>query len=344
VRDKVFAFICVAVGLVLVLVATLAVFGLPVGSSLHLIADGAFGDKYAVARTLVRFAPLVVTGLGITIAWRAGMYNIGGEGQFVVGGLCGATLAKFCSTTWPPALLTGGILVACVLGGAAYGSLAAWLAVKRGVNVVISTILLNFVATQLLSWAVGGPLRQTVNTLPLTQELPDAAMLYHPDRTTDLHAGVAIAALMAVAVYLLLFHTKSGFLIRLVGDNARAARANRVNEGGVRVAAMALSGGLCGLAGATEYLGMSGQLGTEFAQGWGFLAIPVALLGALNPLGVLLSALYFGALLAGSSNLARFTQGGDTLIYIVQAVAVLGLIGASAWIRDRRRPAAAEEP
>ena len=326
--------ICVtALGLIVLLVVTLAAFGLPVGPSLSLIAEGALGDRYGVARTVVRIAPLLLTGLGVAVAWRAGMYNIGGEGQFVIGGLCGAWAAKLAlGVGAPAAVATALVVAACAAGGAGFGALAGWLKAKRDVNVVISTILLNFVALQVLGWAVSGPLRQRGSTLPWTEELPKAVMFYRPDRTSDLHAGVVLAFLAALLVYVVLFRTRWGYLVRLVGINPRAAQVNHVDPNRMQIAAMALSGALCGLAGAVQYLGISGRLSTEFSQNWGFLGIPVALLGGLHPAGLVLSTSYFGALLAGTANLARFSEGGDTLVVVVQAAAVLGLAGARAWL------------
>lgn len=325
-----------AAGLFLALVLTLVAFGLPVGDSLRLIFDGAFGSAAGLSRTLVKMTPLLMTGLGMVIAWRAGMYNIGGEGQFVVGGLCGAVVFHL-APEMPPALMNLAILVATMVGGAAYAGVAGWLQVKRGVQVVISTILLNFVALQLLDWAVSGPLQEAKRQLPLTQALPNEAMLQRFSRQTDLHSGVILAVLVALAVFGYLFWTRSGFRLRLTGANPRAARAAGHSPDAIRMRAMLLSGALCGLAGGIEYTGISGQLGMGFAQNWGFLAIPVALLGALHPLGVIGSSLYFGALFAGTENLARFTKAGSTIVYVIQAVAVLGFVGLAAWLDDRMR-------
>jgi simple sugar transport system permease protein len=330
-----------AVGLVAILALTLAAFGLPVFDSLGLMFHGAFGDKLAITRTLVKTIPLAITAMGITVAWRAGMYNIGGEGQFVVGSLFAAVLAPWLSTSaipgWMGMLL---LIIASILGGGAWGALAGWLKVKRGVEVVISTILLNFVAFQMLAWAVAGPLKDAASGTPLTAPLNEIFMLPRLDRQTDLHAGIFVAVLAVLAVYVFLYLSKAGYRTRLVGEGERAARANRIPPDPVKVWAMTISGGLCGLAGGVEYLGLSGQLGTSSAQGWGFLAIPVALLGGLHPFGVALAALYFGALFAGSRNLAGFTTQGTTLVYIIQASAVLGLIALGAL---RFRPIPAEE-
>lgn len=330
-------------GLFFVLVLTIALFGLPVTESLRLVAEGAFGDRFGLARTFVKATPLLLAGLGIVIAWRAGMYNIGGEGQFVVGGLAGALAAKLLIGTSVALPVIGlAILLASMAGGAAWASLAGWLYARRGVEVVISTILLNFVALQLLNWAVEGPLKEGTGRLPLTDPLPTGAMLPRFDAQTDLHAGVFLALLAAAVVYAILHRTQFGFRLRLVGANPNAARSARIDPKAVQLRAMALSGCLCGLAGGVEYLGVAGQLGSTFAQGWGFLAIPVALLSGLQPLIMPVSALLFGALFAGTEHLGRFTSAGATLLYVVQGASVLGFVALKAASERRtlrREPA-----
>lgn len=322
-----------AVGLVIT--ATLLLFGFPLGESLRLLFRGSMGDGVAWTRTAVKATPLLLCGLGTLLAWRAGMFNIGGEGQFVVGGLSGAVLVHGASSM-QPGVLNVGVLLVSALGGAVYAALAGWLHVKRGVQVVISTILLNFVALQLMGWAVTGPLRAP-GGLPITERLPEAAMLWRLSRQSDLHSGVFLAVVAALGVWVFLFATRAGFRWRLVGAGPRVARAVRIDPGRVQIAAMAASGALCGLAGGVEYTALAGQIDMGFAQNWGFLAIPVALVGGLHPVGVLASAAGFGALFAGSENLARFTPQGGTLGALIQGWVVLGLVGWSAW-RERRAP------
>jgi general nucleoside transport system permease protein len=314
--------------MILALVLTLAIFGMPVVASLKLIAEGAFGDLPGLSRTVVKTTPLLLCGLGILLAWRAGVFNIGGEGQFLVGASAGAASAMFFGSL-PGGVLNPIILLSAMLGGGAYAAFAGWLQVKRGVPAVISTILMNFIALYFLDWGVnGGPLQRADRTLPQSEPLGESVMLLRFSRQLDAHTGTVYALLAVAAVWVYLFYTKGGFQLRLVGENARAARANRIPSDRVAVWAMFLSGALCGLAGAIEYTGITGLVTSKgFAQGWGFLAIPVALLGNLHPLGVLLSALYFGALFAGSENLARFQTGADKLILFIQGAAVLALIG-----------------
>lgn len=319
----------------LILVVTLAVFGLPLGESLRLILDGAVGDKFGIARTLIAATPLILASLGIVIAWRAGMYNIGGEGQYIVGGLTGALIASHLRDVGPQ-FLTAMILFGGIAGGAAYGALAGWLHVHRGVQVVISTILMNFIALQLLSWAVTGPLQEPNRALPQTASLPRSAMLMRFDSQTDLHSGIFIAVLAAGAVYVFLLRTRRGFELRVVGENPRAARANLIHAPRIQILAMLISGGLCGLAGAVQYAGVQRELSMSFSEQWGFIAIPVALLGMLHPLGIVLSSLYFGALMAGAKNLERFTPGASAMVYVIQALAVLALLTVQTLALRRR--------
>ncbi len=320
----------------MILAVTLAAFGLSVSSSLGLIFSGALGDKYGIARTLVRATPLTLCGLGIVIAWKSGMFNIGGEGQYLVGGLGGALVAKLGLGALPAAVLSPLILLGAAVGGGLYALIAGWLAVRRGVQVVISTILLNFLAIELVSFSIRGPLQEPKHQLPLTVTLPNEVMLQRFDRQTDLHVGIFVAVFAVVLVTLFLRWSKVGFILRVVGDNPGVARANRLDVGQSRLLAMGLSGLLCGLAGGVDYLGLTGKIGDGFSQNWGFMAIPVALLGGLTPLGAAISALFFGGLLAGTENLARSTSVGTTVVLVIQAASVLAYVALLKW-RDHQR-------
>ncbi|HRJ26943.1 MAG TPA: ABC transporter permease [Fimbriimonadaceae bacterium] len=331
---KIGGFLWITLGLVAILLLTFACLGIPVFRSAGLIAQGSFGTWNDFTRTLVKTTPLLLTALGVLVAWRAGMYNIGGEGQFVIGGLSGAAVAQFAPGL-PPSLMLGAILLATVLGGALYAGLAGWLHVKRGVQVVVSTILLNFIALEVLDWAVRGPLQEKKKQLPLTDLLAEGARLPRFSSQNDLHAGVIVAGLAVVIVGIVLFRTAWGYRVRLTGSNPGAAQAAGLRPGRIQVQAMMVSGALCGLAGGIEYTGMTAQIGTDLAQNWGFLAIPAALLGMLHPLGAGLASLYFGALFAGSKNLEAFTKAGSTIVFVVQAVAVLGFVWLSRWSEER---------
>ena len=339
-----------ALGLVGLLYVTFVLLRVPPGDSLRALWTGAFGDAesghwYAISETLVKTTPLLLTGLGVVVAWRAGLFSIGGEGQLMMGAIA-ATLTARLLPAVPGPVLTILMLVAGIAAGAGWGGIAGWLRVRRGVQEVISTIMLNYIALYLLGWLVEGPLQEKARRLSQSEPLPNAALFARilpsnlsDGMTTRLHSGVLLALIVTVAVAIYLFRTSSGFALRVIGQNPDAARTARIPVDKLRIQAMLISGGLCGLAGVTELLGVSdsGRLVANFSPGWGYTAIPVALLGGLNPGGTLLSALFFGGLSAGSSNLSRFSGVSSVLIYIVQAAAALAIVGARAW-RSRRNP------
>ena len=315
------------------LILTLVAFGQPL-SSLTLLFQGAFGDKYGLSTSIVRATPLMLCALGVTVAWKSGMYSIGGEGQFVLGGVVAATVMP-CLMTLPRAVFLPALVLASVLGGAVFALIPGWMSTKRGSQIVVSTILLNFVAIQILKFAVAGPLRAVANGIPMSLEVPEHLRLGRLGTQLDLHYGVILALLVALLVALLFSRSKLGFMLRLVGEAPGTARANRISASRAQLLAMIVSGALCGLAGGLEYMRNDGQLGTDFSQNWGFLAIPVALVGGLRPLGVIASSLMFGALFAGSENLSRYTTSGSSIILIVQAVLVLAYVGYSARFQGR---------
>ncbi|MEO7453183.1 MAG: ABC transporter permease [Fimbriimonadales bacterium] len=315
-------------GLVLILALTILIFGLPFGQSLQLLFEGALGDKFGIHRTILKCAPLIMVALGTIVAWRAGMFNIGGEGQLIFGVCVGGWIAAAAGGL-PAGVQTPVILIACGLGGALYAGIAGWLHAVRGVNVVISTILLNFVALHLLSYLVRGPLQTSAGTIPQSEPVDKAVRFSILDPQTALHFGVLLVPVFAVIVWFLLKHTTGGLKLRLVGANPNAARASRIGVTRVQVIALMLSGALCGLAGGIEYLGSSGILFDDFSPGWGFLGIPVALLAGLHPLWAVVSGLYFGALFAGSKNLEAFGATGSALVYAMQGAAVLAFVAIS---------------
>ena len=327
-------------GLIVLLTLTFLLLGIEPISALKSLWAGAIGDAenghiYPLSETLVETSPLLLTGLSIVVAWRAGLFSIGGEGQLLMGVVAATAIAKG-GQNLPGPLLTFAMLLGGTLAGAGWGAIAGWLRVRRNVQEVISTIMLNYIALYFLGWMVEGPLQEKAKRIAQSDPLPNASLFAHLIPQTRLHSGVIIAFLVAIAIYLFLFYTRKGFALRVMGQNPEAARVARFPVESLRFQAMAISGGLCGLAGVIELLGVTGRLYSNFSPGWGFTAIPVALLGGLHPIGTLFSALFFGALTAGSGNLARFSGVSSVLIYVIQAVAVLTVVGARAWQAQRR--------
>lgn len=338
-----------ALGFLLLLCLTFLALRIPPLAALQSLWTGAFGDRQtghlpALSNTLIETTPLILTGLGVVVAWRAGLFSIGGEGQLLMGALAATLLAKY-GTGIPAPLLTLLMLLAATLTGALWGALAAWLKVRRNVQEVISTIMLNYVAKFVVSWLVLGILQEHTHHNPQSDSLRNAVLFarilprqWSDNIQTSLHGGVFLALLAVVVVAILLYRTSTGFGLRVMGQNAEAARASHFPVDSLRFKALALSGALCGLAGAIELLGSStGSLPANgFSPGWGYTAVPVALLGGLHPAGTLTSALFFGALTQGCRNLSQFQGVPTVLIYLIQGMAVLAVVGGRAW-RARRQ-------
>jgi len=339
-------------GVVLLLVVTLMVLRIPAMDGLNQLWSGAVGNSidgrlYPISATLVETAPLLLAALSIGIAWRAGLFSIGAQGQIMMGGLAATAAAHILPRLAAP-LLTLTMIVCAMLGGTLWGLIAGWLKVARGVQEVISTIMLNYVALYLVSWLVMGPLRAEGNYLAETGPLSNAVMFprlippaWSDHIQTSLHLGVVIAFLVAPALHIFLFHTPSGFNLRILGANPDAARVAKLPVNQLKLRAMMLSGAIAGLAGAITLLGSAtGSLpAVSFAGSTGFTAIPVALLGGLHPLGTIVSALFFGGLTQGCRNLEQNTGVSSVVIYVVQAIAVLAVVGYRA-VRARQEVSA----
>jgi simple sugar transport system permease protein len=302
------------------------------GSAFVALWQGAFGDVYALSETLTFTTPLLFTGLGVAIAFRSGVWNIGAEGQFIVGAMASVALLRL----WTPSAAwigTPSLLLAGALAGAVWGFLPAVLLIYRRVPEVISTIMLNFVAIQLLSWSIRGPLQETARRYPQSDPIPDSLHLWRFLPPTRLHAGFFLALMAMAGLYLLLKRTVLGFQIRATGQNARAARYAGIPTRRAILASMAIGGALAGLGGAVELTGVTFRLFEPFSPGYGYTAIAVALLGGLQPYLVGAAALLFGALNAGSGSLQRAAGVPSVLVSVIQAVILFFV----AWRNARQR-------
>lgn len=325
------------------LALTAAVIALAHGSpsaALSALASGSFGSWYEVGNTINKTTPLLLTGLGIAIAFRARLWNIGGEGQFLMGALAASALGAYGLKSLPAVVLIPLLCCGGMLAGAAWAGLAGWMRVARGVPEVISTIMLNFIAAQILSYLLHGPLQERSHAQPASEALPPAASLPIILPQTSAHAGIIIALAAAAATAVFLYQTRAGFALRAVGANPEAARVAGISVARTQMQAMLFSGALCGLAGAVELSGLIGTLYENYAPGYGFKAIAVALLGQLNPFGIIASAALFGALDAGAGEMERSAGISSVLVYVIQAVVLLVLLA----VRSARfaRPVKAE--
>ncbi|MCC6728460.1 MAG: ABC transporter permease [Chthonomonadales bacterium] len=288
------------------------------------LARGAAGDSTALFRTLARATPLLLSGLAVALALRAGLFNIGAEGQL----LCGALAAGWVGFALPPLPAAVHLPLALLAGaaaGGAWGFVPGLLRAWRGTHEVIVTIMMNYIAILLTHYLVNDVLRDPSSLAIATPFVRPAARLPAVGGNSNLSAGFGIALAMAVAVSLLVRRTPFGLGTRAVGLNAEAARTAGIRVGPLMVAAMTLSGALAGLAGAVEVLGVHRRFLDAFSPGYGFDSIAVALLGNLGSAGVCLSALLFGALGAGAPYMEALSHVPRQLVGVVQAVVILAV-------------------
>jgi simple sugar transport system permease protein len=303
------------------------------------LADGAFGSTFAVAQTLVKATPLLLVGLGICIAFRGGVINIGGEGQIIVGAL--ATTAFTLAMPDAPliVLLPGGLLCGMVVGGL-WGGIAGALKARFGVNEILTTIMMNAIAVQLSNFLLRGPMidpKEIVSGTLLAQSarLPEQAWLPRLIPQTLLHAGTLFALAMALVVYVLLWRTVLGYRIRAVGLNPDAAKYAGIRVPVYQALALLLSGALAGLAGAVEVLGVSHRMMEGVSGGYGFSGIVAALFGKLHPLGAIPASVLFGSLLVGADKMQRAVQVPSALIDALNGLVVLFVVGSDILVRRR---------
>ena len=307
----------------------LAALGFDATSGMLALFRGSLGSAYAITSgTLVRATPVILTGLSVAIAFRAGVFNIGAEGQLLAGAAAAAAISLLPGvgssrvSSWI-ALIAG----ACA--GGLWAGIAALLRERFRVLEVISTILLNFVALNLVGYLVRGPLQEPLHIYPQSTTIASPARLPRILPTSRLHAGFLIAIAAAALSWWALRYTSAGFRLRAAGANPDAARvAGEIDVTRTTIRAFIASGAIAGLAGAIELTGVTFALYENISPGYGYTGIAVALLARLDPLGVVASGLLFGALEAGASAMQRDAGVPSVVVSIVEAVIVLGLIVA----------------
>ena len=303
--------------------------------------QGAAGSVSGITQTLVKATPLLLVGLGITIAFRGGVINIGGEGQLIVGALA-ATAMALAFPEWPGVILLPLALAAGVAGGAAWGGVPGVLKARLGVNEILSTIMMNQIAIQLSNYLLRGPMIDPAEIARGTQiaqsaQLPQQVWLIRLVPRTLLNGGAIIAVVMAVLVYIFLWRTTIGYRIRAVGLNAEAARYAGIRVPVYQALALVLGGAFAGLAGAVEVLGVQHRMLEGLSGGYGFSGIVAALFGKLHPLGAIPASILFGGLLVGADKMQRAVQVPSALIGALQGLVVLFVVSSDIWARYRAR-------
>ena len=291
------------------------------------MADGALGSLNALSETLTAAIPLVLAGLGIGLAFRAGLFNIGAEGQMVVGGLATA-VASFSITGLPMAIHLPLALLIGLSVGALYAGIAGALRAVTGAHEVISTIMLNLISFRLLDYFLRQPyIQKEGRSDPISRAVLESAelprLLSFIDPNLRLHFGLFIMLAAVALVWWLLFRSKLGFAFRISGENPDAARYAGIRAGLTIVLAMMIAGALAGLAGAAQVSGVLGRATPGFTAGIGFDAIAVALLGRSHPVGILLAGLLFGGLEAGGRQMQVDAGVSIDMISIMQALIII---------------------
>lgn len=297
---------------------------------------GAFGNVNGVAEVFVKATPLLLAGLGVAVAFRCGIWNIGAEGQLYVGAVAAAGVGIFLQG--PPAYATLPLVILSgFAAGAAYGAIPGLLKVRFGANEIIVTIMLNYVAVFLTGYLVNGPWLEPGGFVPKSADITRASRLPVLIAGTRLHAGALVALAAAAALSLFLYRTIWGYRLRAVGANPEAARFSGIRVNRQVVMSMVLGGALAGLAGAGEVAGVHYHLVDDLSPGYGYTAIVVALLGKLHPLGLIVAAFFFAALQVGSESMQRSTGMHMAAIFIIEGLIVLFLLGTRLLLPSKAR-------
>ena len=282
---------------------------------------GALGSKRTLAETLLSTTPLIFGGLAVAVGFRCGLFNMGVEGQIILGGM----IAAYIGYAWnlPPVIhllvaLLGGALI-----GGIWGSIPGYLKAYHKIHEVITTIMLNYIAFAVAGYmiAVGGPMKD-VGDLPVSPKVLDSAALPRIWEGTRLTPGIFIAIFVAFLIWILLFKTRLGYKLRAVGYNPDASEYAGISPRGMTVWAMAISGALGGIAGAVEVLGVHYRFYEAFSPGYGWDSIAVALLGLLHPAGVIAAAVLFGALRSGSGTMQALANISKDMVLVLSALII----------------------
>ncbi len=302
------------------------------------LGKGAFGSGYDLGMTLFYATPLIFTGLSVAVAFQAGLFNIGAEGQLTLGALAAAAVGA----VWPglgsplaPLLAA----LAAMLAGTLWGAIPGWLRARRGSHEVINTIMLNFVAAGMASYVALYVLRNPESQNPETRPIGEGYLIHQFGMFGGAPVSLALPLALTVAglVWLLLWRTVLGFELRAVGQSEAAARAAGIDPGRIRILALSLAGGLAGLVGVGEVLGNAGKFRVGFSPEYGFIGIAVALLGRNHPAGVVAAALLFGALHKGAAALDLETERvTQELALVLQALIILSVSAEGLWDWMRR--------
>lgn len=313
----------------------LLAFGYDPISSIAGLASGSFGSTFLASETFVLMAPFLLAALSFLVAFKARFYNIGVEGQIYIGALfaylVGSKLGGFPSVAAIPL-----VLIAAMAGGILWLALPLFMRIKLQVNEIFPTLVMNFIALDVVNWLTAGPIKDPNSGNLQTPILPRSTWLPILIPGTRFNLGILIAALVAIGTFFVLFKTVLGYEIRASGANPRAAKSGGVDVSRSILTVGLISGGMAGLAGMVVVNGAEHLLAQNFSPGYGYQGIAVAALGAFHPLGALIASIFYSALSIGGESLQSSAAAIPIqLIYILQAIIVLSVLIVQRWLGDR---------
>jgi simple sugar transport system permease protein len=315
----------------------LAAAGAPIWNAFVLMLDGAAGSLFAATETLTRATPLIFTGLAAAIAFRARIYNIGGEGQLYMGALAAVAVGSGAVAA-PAPILVAVMLAAAALAGALMMLGPALLKVRLGIDEVVTTLLLNFVVLLFVQMMLEGPMKDPMGGgWPQSEPVVDAAMLPPIVARMRLHAGFVIALAASVLAQIIISRTVLGLRIKAVGDNPAAARFAGIGLTVTTIVVALLSGGLAGLAGASEVAGLKGYLTADLSRGFGYAGIVVAMLAGLQPLACVPAAIFIAGVFVGADTMSRALGISNYIADLIVALALLCTLVSGLFVRARLR-------
>lgn len=298
---------------------------------------GAFGSKNAIGETLLRSTPLLFTALGYAFARRCGIINLGGEGQLYIGALTSSMVGIYVQGL-PAFVHLPLTLLAGFLGGSLWGLIVGLLKMRFGASELITTIMLNYIAINIVSYFVTGPMKDlTPGVPPQSYPILMSARLPRILSDTRLHAGILVALLGLLFYYIFLWHTTKGYEIRVIGLNSDAGRYSGMNITKNGLLAIFIAGGFAGLGGCSEIIGIQFRLIQNFSSNYGFDGVAVALLGSNTPIGMALAGLLFGALNAGSGRMQIFAKVPSAVVQMIQGMIIIFAVATELfkWLRQK---------
>jgi simple sugar transport system permease protein len=288
------------------------------------LAVGAFGNSYRFSETLVKAIPITVIALGTSVAFKAQLWNIGGNSQYTIGAIVAVAVSIYLDL--PPVFLVVLSFLAALAAGLVFGAFLGAMKARLNVNEVITTLMFDYIIAFLLSWLVYGPMMDPEGFgFPQTALIPKAVMFTKLIANSRLHGGLFVALLLVVFLFLF-WKTPQGFSITMVGQSRTVAKASGVKVSKTIIITMALSAGFAAMAGWIDALGIHGRLQDNLAGSLGSVAIVVALLGRLHPIGIAVSALFFSALIVGGNTMQRFVGVPFSLVTIIQGLVIIFVI------------------